>query len=381
MRAWQYRAMNLLMIPGPIEISPRVASAAAQVPPGHMAPAFVESFGRALKAMRKVWLAADDSQPFVSAGSGTTAMDMAVANLVEPGQKALVLWSGYFSDRLAEMVRRAGASVTLVYPGGAQVFDASLIGRTPSLADVEQAFSGQTLLFATHVDTSTGVRVDAKAFARFARAQNMLSVFDGVCATAGERFDMQAWGADVYLTASQKAIGAPPGLALLIASRRALDARKAKASPPPLSLDWEQWMPIMQGYEAGTPKYFATPATSLVLALEASLAELLDLGMDGVFAAQAAAASRMGEAWSALGLRSLVQEERDVAGTLSALLCPDGVDAGFVKRVAANGVTIAGGLIAPLAAKYFRVGHMCHSARTPEHLTRTIDAITRALRD
>src|SRR5262249_56088029 len=101
-------------------------------------------------------------------------------------------------------------------------------------------------IFATHVDTSTAVRCEPGPLAVIAREFGALSIFDGVCATAAERFDMEAWGADVYLTASQKAIGLPPGLALLVVTERALEVRESRKASLPLSLDWNSWRPIMQ---------------------------------------------------------------------------------------------------------------------------------------
>ncbi|HEY8431702.1 MAG TPA: aminotransferase class V-fold PLP-dependent enzyme, partial [Sandaracinaceae bacterium] len=148
--------MPLLMIPGPIEVSPAVVDAASGPPPGHLAPSLIESFGASLELMRRVWLAPSDAQPFIVAGSGTLAMEMAATNLLDPGESVLVVSSGYFSDRMAEMLRRRGAKVTVLRaePGDA-----------PSLDAVEEALSsgGYRALFATHVDTSTGVRVDARA--------------------------------------------------------------------------------------------------------------------------------------------------------------------------------------------------------------------------
>ncbi|MEQ9075093.1 MAG: aminotransferase class V-fold PLP-dependent enzyme, partial [Sandaracinaceae bacterium] len=145
--------MALLMIPGPIEISDAVREAAAGPPPGHLAADFMEAFGASLEKMRAVWCASADSQPFIVAGSGTMAMDMAVANLLQPGEKALVAASGYFSHRVAEMIRRRGVDVTIVD---------SEPGAAPDLEAVERALAevSPKALFATHVDTSTGVRVD-----------------------------------------------------------------------------------------------------------------------------------------------------------------------------------------------------------------------------
>ena len=213
----------LLMIPGPIEISPAVAAAAASVPDSHVSPAFIEHFGSAIERMRTVWKSGPDSQPVILAGGGTLAMEVAVANLVEPGDAVLVVNTGYFGDRMAEMLRRRGAQVDQVRAEP---------GLAPTAEQVAAALDRRdyALLTATHVDTSTGVRTDARGMAGAARARGVLSVFDGVCATAGEAFDMDGWGADVYLTASQKAIGLPPGLALLVLSARAVARPRPIAS-------------------------------------------------------------------------------------------------------------------------------------------------------
>lgn len=361
------------MIPGPIEISPGVQAAFSVPPPGHLAPRLIEAFGRSLGRMRSVWLAPPDAQPFVVPGSGTTAMEMAAWNLVEPGDAVLVVKTGYFSDRMEEMLRRAGARVSSI---GCEP------GSAPSIEDVESAVetARPKALFATHVDTSTGVRVDPEPLARLARERGILSVFDGVCATAGERFEMEAWGADLYFTASQKAIGLPPGLGLLVASPRALEARARRGKgPPPMALDFEEWLPIMRAYEGAKPSYFATPATNLILALEVGLAEILERGMQARFVLHARAAEAMRQAWSFLGLEEVPATGDLRANTLSALWYPDGVGADLLPRIAARGVVVAGGLHAAIRNRYFRVGHMGYAATVPEMLRRTAEAVAGAL--
>ena len=151
----------LLMIPGPIEVSESVRAAAAEAPRSHVAPDFIEAFGASLEAMRKVWLAADSAQPFIVAGSGTLAMEMAAWNVVAPGERVVVVNTGYFSDRAEEMLRRRGAEVA---PVNAEP------GHVPSMDEVRSAVvAGPTrALFATHVDTSTGVRVDARGLCQLA---------------------------------------------------------------------------------------------------------------------------------------------------------------------------------------------------------------------
>lgn len=366
----------LLMIPGPVELSPAVLAAAAAPPPGHTTPRLIEAFGASLERMRRVWRAGETSQPFVLAGSGTLAMEVAAANLIEPGDRALVVSTGYFSERMMEILRRCGAEV---------VEATAPVGDAPSPEEVREILDRNApfkALFATHVDTSTGVRVDPEPLCRLAREAGILSVFDGVCATAGERFEMADWGADLYFTGSQKALGLPPGLALMVASERGLSAREnRKAPPPPLYLDWQSWLPIHRAYEERRPSYFATPATSLVMALEAGLGEILDLGIESRIETHARAAAALRAAWRALGLRSVPRTEPLTANTLSALFFPEGVDATLLPKIAARGVIVAGGLHPAVRATSFRVGHMGYTMSRPDLLRRTVEAVGGALRE
>jgi alanine-glyoxylate transaminase / serine-glyoxylate transaminase / serine-pyruvate transaminase len=366
----------LLMIPGPVEVSPAVLAAAAGPPPGHTTPRLIEAFATCIERMRQVWRADAASQPFIVAGSGTLAMEVAAANLVEPGERALVVNTGYFSERMTEILRRAGAEAVEV---GAPV------GEVPAVEEVREALGRGgpfKALFATHVDTSTGVRVDPEPFCRLAREAGVLSVFDGVCATAGERFEMAEWGADLYFTGSQKAIGIPPGLALMVAGERALGARAARrAAPPPLFLDWESWLPIHKAYEERRPSYFATPATSLVMALEASLGEILADGVEARVQAHARAAASVRAALGELGMRPVPRSEAVTANTLSALFFPEGVDASLLPKIAARGVIVAGGLHPAVRATSFRIGHMGYTVTRPDYLERTVAAVRGAVEE
>lgn len=362
----------LLMIPGPIEISDRVFDSTCVRPASHVSAGLIGDFSTALTSMRSVWMAAEDAQPFVVAGGGTLAMESVACNLVDPGETAVVVDTGYFGERMAEMLRRRGAIVHCVgaAPGG-----------LPSLEAVEAVLMAHDVkaLFATHVDTSTGVANDPAPLAALARAYGALSVFDGVCATAAERFEQANWDADVYLTASQKAIGLPAGLGLWVASARAMAARANLRVLPAMCLDWDQWTPIMRAYEARRPSYFSTPATTLIPALAESLTELLEDGMESVFSRHDRVARAMRAGWSAMGL-SLVPETSP-ACTLSAVRFPTGFSAsdGIVPRIHARGVIVAGGLHPAIQAQYFRVGHMGEVTRHSAPLLRTVRAVGEAL--
>ena len=362
---------KLLMIPGPIEFTPEVLRAMGMPTTSHVAPNFIEVFGQALERLRQVFLC-PSGQPFVVAGSGTLAMDIAAANLVEPGDRALVVSTGYFSDRFAVILERYGAAVTQVR--------APAVGDAPPLEEVEAALKrgGYKLMTVTHVDTSTAVCADVKRLAALGRDHGALVVVDGVCAVAGEELRQEEWGVDLALTASQKAIGVPPGLALVVAGPRATDAfRKRKAPVGNYYADWTQWLPIMEAYEARQPGYFGTPPVNLIWALDVSLGQILDEGMDARFARHRRLSEALKAAVTALGMKQVPVSPDRAATTLTAPYYPDGVDRAVLGHIKEAGVILAGGLHPDIKARYFRVGHM--GVVSASDILATVGAIEKGL--
>jgi len=343
---------QLLMIPGPIEFAPEVLRAMGMATTSHVAPNFIEAFGQALERMREVFLC-PGGQPFVIAGSGSLAMDVAAANLVEAGDKALVVNTGYFGDRFGAILERYGALVTHVR--------APAVGDAPPLEEVEAALGrgDYKLMTVTHVDTSTAVCADVKGLAALGREHGVLVVVDGVCSVAGEELRQEEWGVDLALTASQKAIGVPPGLALVVAGPRAMEAFCERNTPVgSYYADWTQWLPVMEGYESRQPRYYGTPAVNLVWALNVSLGQILEEGMDARFARHRRLSQAFKAAVAALGLKQVPATADKTATTLTAPYFPDGVDRTMLGYVKEAGVIVAGGLHPDIKARYFRVGHM-----------------------
>jgi len=365
------KGRELLMIPGPIEFEPAVLQALGAPTTSHVAPDFIETFGRSIERMREVW-AAPSGQPIILAGTGTLAMDTVGANLIEPGDRALVLSTGVFGDRFEDLLSRYGAKVTTIrFP----------IGETIDFARAEATLSSGEfkLVTATHVDTSTGVRIDAERFGALGEAHDVLTVLDGVCSVAGEELRQEAWGIDVALTASQKAIGVPPGLALLVVSENALDVwKKRTAKVSNYYADWAKWLPIMGAYEKRVPSYFGTPAVNLVCALDVSLGQILAEGIDRRFTRHHLLGIACRAAIRALGLGQIPIGDDHAANTLSAPRYPEGIDgAQFLPAVRGAGVILAGGLHPEIRAEYFRIGHM--GATNPGDLLATIGAIETGL--
>jgi len=362
---------TLLMIPGPIEFEPAVLAALGAPTTSHLDPAFIDAFGQALQRMRQVFLC-PDGQPFVLAGTGTLAMDLAGANLVEPGDKALVVNTGYFGDRFGALLERYGAQVTHVR---------APVGGRPSLDEVEAALKADQykLMTVTHVDTSTGVITDVRGLALLAGRYGVLSVVDGVCSVAGEELRPSEWDIDVVLTASQKAIGVPPGLALLMAGPQAIHAFRNRKTPVAnYYADWGNWLPIMEAYEARKPSYFGTPAVNLIWALNVSLGQILAEGMDARFERHRALSRACRAAVAALGLSQVPLRPEFAANTMTAPLYPDDIQgAELLARIKEAGAVLAGGLHPAIRTKYFRIGHM--GAANRGDLLATIGALESGL--
>lgn len=362
----------LLMIPGPVEFNDDVLAAMALPTASHVDPAFIAIFGQALADLRALFLADDSYQPLILAGSGTLAMDTAVANLVEAGDRVLVVDTGYFSQRLAAICRRYGGVVDLLSAAPGDTI-------TPSqVADqLQQAAYG--LVTITHVDTSTGVLTDVAGISAAAKAAGALVIVDGVCAAAGEEMRQQAWGVDVYFTASQKAIGVPPGLALLLASPAALGKWRARRTPvASYYSDWGEWLPIMAAYEGRRPAYFATPAVNLIVALNVSIHRILAEGMEKVFARHRLLGDAVKAGIAAMGLGQVPTHPAHAAHTLTCPRYPAGVDAGVLAHIRAAGAILAGGLHPAIRNEYFRIGHM--GAVTANDVLATLAATERGLR-
>jgi alanine-glyoxylate transaminase / serine-glyoxylate transaminase / serine-pyruvate transaminase len=371
----------LCMNPGPIEFEHRVLKQFAHEGISHVDKTVIEVFGQCLEKMRKVFLAAD-GQPLVVAGSGTLGWDMVAANLLDAGDHVLVVNTGYFGDHFAECLERYGAKTTHV--------KAATVGAQPSVEDVTNALSGGThfkVVTITHVDTSTGVLAKVKALAAAVRkAQpHAVVVVDSVCALGGEELRMKDWDIDVVLTGSQKCIGVPAGLSLMVVRPRALQVFEKLSSTSTTHkyyVDWKNWLPIMKNYEARQPSYFATPAVNHLFALNEGLTILLENGgMEKRFAEHKLVGDAVKDAMKALGC-SLVTVEGSGAHTLSCVRYPEGVTASaFMPAVVRHGVSLSGGLHKEIKTQYFRIGHMGPSSRRLDHIVRTVEAIEKALLD
>ncbi|MBI3734711.1 MAG: alanine--glyoxylate aminotransferase family protein [Chloroflexi bacterium] len=360
---------DLLMIPGPTMVDPAVLRAISAPVRSQAAPEVVEAFGAALEGMRVV-LGARAGAPYIIAGSGTLALEFGAANLIEPGDKVLLIDTGVFAYRFQQICERYDAQITVLNapPGDTISLDA---------VEAELQKGGYKFVEMVHVDTSTDVQVDVTAVSKLARRYGALVVVDGVCAAAGVEVKCDEWGVDLYMTGSQKAFGVPPGLALCWTSERALDTiRKRRKPVRNFFCDALNWLPVMQAMEARKVAYFATPPVNMICGLHESLKQILAETMEKRVRRHAILSRAFKAGLDAMGLRQVPLRPEIAAPTLSCAYFPPGVDGSMIQHVRAHGVTIAMG-IHPRLKPYFRVGHM--GTVMPNDILATLGAIESAL--
>ncbi|WP_342508699.1 alanine--glyoxylate aminotransferase family protein [Sporosarcina sp. FSL K6-2383] len=363
------RNEEMLLIPGPTPVVDSIYDAMASETRGHTDPRFVAIYKNAIEQTRA--MLQTDGEVFVVAGSGTIAMEMALVNTVVAGEKILVISQGYFGDRFITLGQAFGIEVDVLQAEW---------GKQVAPADVEAKLAaGQyKAVTVTHADTSTGVAANLDALVPIVKKHGALVILDGVCATAAMEEDMgKTYGdpnykIDIILTGSQKAIGVPPGLAIVAFNQTALAARKQIERVPAYYCDIYNWIPIMND----PSKYFATPPVNLIYAYDEGMRLVSEEGMSARIRRHTAFGKAVRASLGEYGMTALA-DETVAASTLSCILYPEGVDdVVFRSALAKKGVIVAGSL-AHLAGKAFRIGHMGNT--TEEMLEQAIRSIGETL--
>ena len=312
-----------LFTPGPTPVPPEVLAAVGAPVLHHRSPDFLPVYERVLTRLREV--CRTDSDVLLFGASGTGAFESAVANLVSPGEPHLVVSAGSFGERWVAMTTAFGADVDVLRYAW---------GETPDADDLRARLSERAAkaVWLVHSETSTGVVVDA------------------VSSLGAVPCETDAWGLDVVVSGSQKALMSPPGLGLAAVSEAAL---AASGSSPRFYFDWERTRKAQETLDAP----FTLPV-SLVAGLDVALRLLLDEGLEAAFDRHLRLGRAARAGVKALGLE-LFSPDEDRSAVVTAVRAPAGIDSGDVIRSLRDrfGITIANGQ-GELKGKIFRLGHI-----------------------
>jgi aspartate aminotransferase-like enzyme len=335
-----------LMTAGPTPLPPAVSQVMAEPMVYHRAPAFIDVYARVLSRLKDVFQTANEVQVFTSSGTG--ALESAVANLVRPGEPALVASCGKFGERWFELCEAYGAqTIHWETEWGRRVDPAGLDERLAANPGVE-------LVFTTFSETSTGVVNDIRELTEVAHRHGALIAVDAVSGLGAVPLPQDDWGVDVVVAGSQKALMAPPGLAFTSANAAALE----RAAANPGRRYYFDWARTVSGQRKDPPDSPFTPAVGLVKALDVALGMIQAEGLEQVYRRHALLGRATREAAKALDLELLGGAPDDNANVVTAIALPDSIDGGKVPKLMRDrfGVTIAGGQ-GKLKGRIARIAH------------------------
>jgi len=329
---------NYLMAPGPTPVPIDVLLEGAKDTIHHRTPQFDRIFTEAVKGTKEVFRTENDL--FILASSGTGAMEMALTNIVNPGEKIIVCTVGKFGERWQEIAKAIGAEIVLVSGEYGDFYTPEMVEK--ALKENPDAVA----VFTTLSETSTGTVMDIEGISKVVKAAGKLIAVDGISGLVAEPCETDKWGLDIVVSGSQKGFMLPPGLAFITVSKAAIEkAQNTKTTSFYFNLKKYLKDPLPW-----------TPAVNLIYQQRLAVEMLLKEGMENVWARHAVMGKATREAIKAMGLELFSKRPGNV---LTSVKVPEGVPGGKIVSIMRDeyGVTIAGGQ-GTMKGNIFRIAHL-----------------------
>ncbi|MBR1976817.1 alanine--glyoxylate aminotransferase family protein [bacterium] len=336
---------DYLMIPGPTPVPETVLMAHAKHPIGHRSKEFSAILNRCHAGLK--WLFQTENDVYILTSSGTGAMESAMSNLVNPGDKVLSLVIGNFGARWGKIAASHGADVEVMEVPYGQAIDPEAL-KARLAADTNKEIKIITL---THNETSTGVTNPLADLMAVIKEHGALSVVDGITSIGAMDCPMDKLGIDVLVSGSQKGFMLPPGLAFIAVSERAHEARKETKYPG----FYFDWVATRKSYNQETTPW--TPAVNLIVALDAALQMLQEEGLQNIFDRHTKNAQILREGLKEMGMKLFVEDESIASKAITSVYPPEGVTVPEIRKTMKEdySIVVANGQN-DLKDKIFRMG-------------------------
>lgn len=340
------KGKQFLMIPGPTPVPEDVLLELARHPIGHRSPEFSKIFMSVNQKLK--WLAETQNDVFIYTASGTGAMEGAISNTVNRGDKVLSLVIGVFGARFAELAKGYGADLEIMKTeAGKAINPAELEARLAQ--DKNKEIKVVTL---THSETSTGTANDLKRLCEIIRNHGALIIVDAITSLGAMELKIDEWGLDVVVSGSQKGFMLPPGLSFIYVSKKAFEYKSRNTSPN----YYFCWNQAKKALEQSTTPW--TPNVNFVIALNKALEMMQEEGRENIIERHSRLTRELRTAIKALGLKLLTEDET-ASSAITAIYPPEGISVPEIRSafkkdwdmVVANGQK-------ELTDKIFRMGHL-----------------------
>ena len=336
---------TFLMIPGPTPVPESVLLEIAKHPMGHRSGEFSKILESVYSDLKYIFQTSNDVLVYTSSGTG--AMNAALSNLINPGDKVLSLVIGNFGQRWAKIAAAYGADVEVIEVEPGQAIDPKVLKERLD-KDTNKEIKIVTL---TQNETSTGVTNDVKTLVSHIKEHGALSIVDGVTSIGAMECKMDEWGIDVLVSGSQKGFMIPPGLAFLAASEKAWEVHK-QCIRPDFYFNWStNKKSVLENSTA------FTPAVNLIVALKTALEMMKEEGLENIIDRHTKLAKGLRAALKAIGLELFVSDESIASTSITSVLPPEGVSVPDIRKVMKNDfdIVVANGQN-QLKDKIFRMG-------------------------
>ncbi|MFM7469461.1 MAG: pyridoxal-phosphate-dependent aminotransferase family protein [Vampirovibrionales bacterium] len=359
-----------LMIPGPTPLPDAVRQALSRPAIGHRSPEFKAILKRVLPRLQRAF---NTQQPvLLYTASGTGAMEAALSNTLNAGDRILCLTCGVFSQRFAEIAKTLGLRVEVLAVAPGQSYDLAAIQARLTKAQQEEAHDPFKAVTMIHSETSTGVLNPIAPIAAMVREYGALVIVDTVTGAVATPFHFDEWDVDIAVTGSQKGFMIPPGLAFLALSQRALEAHE-RCERPGFYFNFKKTLKAQADFTTAW-----TPATNLIEALDVALEMIETEGWQQVYTRHELLTQMTRAGLKALGLKPLVAECTYASRAVTSVRPPEGISVDALRKTLKQGfgITVADGQ-KELKGSIFRIGHLGHVS--PRDTLMTLAALEASL--
>jgi alanine-glyoxylate transaminase / serine-glyoxylate transaminase / serine-pyruvate transaminase len=359
---------RVLLGPGPSPVDDRVLAAMSAPVLGHLDPLFLRCMDDIQELLRYVF-ETDNRVTIPISATGSAGMEAALVNVIEPGDEVVVCIHGVFGERMHDIVGRAGGKPIPVRAEWGKAID-------PAFIKAALESCKPRALAIVHAETSTGVLQDLAGLSDLAHLHGALLIVDAVTSLGGHPVGVDRNGIDVCYSGTQKCLGAPPGLAPITFSDRAISVVRARRSKVQ---SWYLDVSMVEKYWGSERTYHHTAPISMNYALREALRLVYQEGLEARWRRHEMNHRALVAGVEAMGLSMNVAPAQRL-WSLNAIRVPEGVDDSRVRArlLEDSNIEIGGGL-GPLKGRIWRIGLM-GSGSTRENVLLVLDALHRALK-
>ena len=359
---------RLLMGPGPSNVAPTVLQAMSMPLLGHLDPVFVKMMDE-IKAMLRAVFLTKNEMTFPVSGTGSAGMEFCFVNLIEPGDEVIIGVNGVFGTRMVDVAERCGAKVTKVEAPWGRIIEAQQIadalkGRRPKLVAI------------VHAETSTGALTPVEEISKLAHDAGALFLLDTVTSLGGCPVRIDDWQVDAVYSGTQKCLSAPPGLAPVSLSPRAMEVATKRSKKVQ---SWYLDVNLLASYWGQERVYHHTAPISMNYAIHEALRLVLVEGLENRWKRHRENHELLVKGLKDLDL-SIGSQPGHQLWQLNAVTVPDGVDEAAVRKslLTDHNIEVGAGL-GPMKGKIWRIGLMGETS-SAENVQRCLTALRQILK-